>query len=208
MKNTKTLILEKALELFSLQGYDATTVREIAKAVGITQSSLYKHYKSKEDIFISIFNEMKRRYDEESSKDNIHITKNISSDSNHFSSMNRETIADSVINLINYSIDDEFVSRTRKLITIEQFRNKEISQIYTERYVDRMVNYHKVLFTFFKEKGLFFAPDIDSAALQYTAPIFTLLGIIDRELEKRDVCIKRLRCHVTSFIEFYSNGRL
>ena len=67
MTNTKTIILEKALELFSTKVYDATTVREIAHAVGITQSSLYKHYKSKEDIFISIFNEMKTRYDEESS---------------------------------------------------------------------------------------------------------------------------------------------
>ena len=54
-KITKEIILEKALELFSTKGYDATTVREIAKEVGITQSSLYKHYKSKEDIFISIF---------------------------------------------------------------------------------------------------------------------------------------------------------
>ena len=98
--------------------------------------------------------------------------------------------------------------RNRKLITIEQFRNKEISELYTERYVERMVNYHKVLFSFFKEKGLFFAPDIDSAALQYTAPIFTLPGIIDRESDKREECITRLRKHVISFIEFYSNGRL
>ena len=145
MNNTKKIILEKALELFSTKGYDATTVREIAKEVGITQSSLYKHYKSKEDIFISIFNEMKSRYDEESSKDSIHITKDSLSDGTHFSAMNRETIADSVINLINYSIDDEFVSRTRKLITIEQFRNKEIAKLYTQRYVDRMVDYHKAL---------------------------------------------------------------
>ena len=208
MNNTKNIILEKALELFSRKGYDATTLREIAKEVGITQSSLYKHYKSKEDIFISIFNEMKSRYDEESSKDSIHITNDSLSDGTHFSAMNRETIADSVINLINYSIDDEFVSRTRKLITIEQFRNKEISKLYTQRYVDRMVDYHKALFSIFKEKGLFFAPDIDSAALQYTAPIFTLLGIIDRESDKREECITRLRKHVTSFIEFYSNGRL
>ena len=208
MNNTKTIILEKALELFSTKGYDATTVREIAHAVGITQSSLYKHYKSKEDIFVSIFNEMRNRYDEESSKDDIHITKDISSDSNHFSLMTRESIADSVINLINYSLDDEFVSRTRKLITIEQFRNKEISEIYTQRYVERMVNYHKVLFTTFKDKGLFFAPDIESAALQYSAPIFTLLGIIDREPEKREEIVLRIKKHVITFIEFYSNGRL
>ena len=208
MTNTKSIILEKALELFSTKGYDATTVREIAHAVGITQSSLYKHYKSKEDIFISIFNEMKTRYDEESSKDNIHITKDISSDGNHFSLMTRDTIADSVINLINYSIDDEFVSRTRKLITLEQFRNKEIAQLYTERYVERMVNYHKELFTIFKEKELFFAPDIEAAALEYSAPIFTLLGIIDRQPEKREECMKRLKNHVINFIAFYSNGRL
>ena len=49
--DTKTLILIEALRLFSVSGYEAVTVEQISAAVGIKAPSLYKHYKSKRDIF-------------------------------------------------------------------------------------------------------------------------------------------------------------
>ena len=51
--NTKQKILAEALSLFSEKGYSAVYVGEIAEAVGIKAPSLYKHYKSKQDIFNS-----------------------------------------------------------------------------------------------------------------------------------------------------------
>jgi TetR/AcrR family transcriptional regulator len=44
-------ILHKALELFSLKGYDATSVREICEASGITKPTLYHFFKSKEGVY-------------------------------------------------------------------------------------------------------------------------------------------------------------
>ena len=49
--STKEKIRIKALHLFASYGYDAVSVAQIAKAVGIQAPSLYKHYASKEDIF-------------------------------------------------------------------------------------------------------------------------------------------------------------
>lgn len=51
MEDTKQRILEKSLELFSTKGYDAVSVGEIAKAVGIKAPSLYNHFPSKQAIF-------------------------------------------------------------------------------------------------------------------------------------------------------------
>lgn len=51
---TKERILDEALTLFSQYGYDAVSVAKIADAVGIKPPSLYKHFKSKEDIFNAI----------------------------------------------------------------------------------------------------------------------------------------------------------
>lgn len=53
-EDTKGRILSAALELFSKRGYEAVTVEQIAQAVGIKAPSLYKHFKSKRDIFDSI----------------------------------------------------------------------------------------------------------------------------------------------------------
>lgn len=51
---TKEAILRIALHLFSQKGYSATSIREIARAVGIKESSIYAHFASKEDIFRSV----------------------------------------------------------------------------------------------------------------------------------------------------------
>ena len=47
----------EALNLFSVKGYDPVSVRDIAYAVGIKESSLYNHFKNKQDIFDSILRE-------------------------------------------------------------------------------------------------------------------------------------------------------
>ena len=51
---TKEAILHKSLYLFSQKGYSATSIREIASAVGIKESSIYAHFSGKEDIFRSV----------------------------------------------------------------------------------------------------------------------------------------------------------
>ena len=51
---TKELIYQKSLELFSEHGYSSFGMRDLAKHVGIRASSIYNHYKSKEDILLEI----------------------------------------------------------------------------------------------------------------------------------------------------------
>ena len=60
MEDTKQRILEKSLELFSTKGYDAVSVGEIAKAVGIKAPSLYNHFPSKQAIFDAILETTKK----------------------------------------------------------------------------------------------------------------------------------------------------
>ena len=52
--STKEKILEAALSLFAENGYDGTSVEQIANIVGIKAPSLYKHFKGKEDILNSL----------------------------------------------------------------------------------------------------------------------------------------------------------
>jgi AcrR family transcriptional regulator len=52
---TKQKILEVAVNLFSKKGFSGVSVREIARNVGIKESSLYNHYQNKDDILVKIF---------------------------------------------------------------------------------------------------------------------------------------------------------
>jgi AcrR family transcriptional regulator len=56
VSSTKEKILNEALDLFAAKGYHGTSMREIAKAVGIKGSSIYNHFSGKEEIFSELFN--------------------------------------------------------------------------------------------------------------------------------------------------------
>src|SRR3954453_6983222 len=53
-RDTRALIQDVALELFLEQGYEATSLREIAERLGVTKAALYYHFKTKEDIVASL----------------------------------------------------------------------------------------------------------------------------------------------------------
>ena len=62
--STKEKILDAALTLFAENGYDGTSVEQIANIVGIKPPSLYKHYKGKEDILNALIDIAEVRYEE------------------------------------------------------------------------------------------------------------------------------------------------
>ena len=55
-------ILQSALELFSSKGYDATSVREICEAAGITKPTLYHFYGSKEGVYRALVEGVLERF--------------------------------------------------------------------------------------------------------------------------------------------------
>ncbi|MFI1254915.1 TetR/AcrR family transcriptional regulator [Streptomyces netropsis] len=62
--DTRERIQSTALELFVSQGYEKTSLREIAEALGVTKAALYYHFKTKEDILTAISDELGRPVDE------------------------------------------------------------------------------------------------------------------------------------------------
>ena len=60
-EKTKNLILEKSLQLISENGYSGTSVRTIASAVGLRESAIYNHFKSKKDVLIEIIKKYGQR---------------------------------------------------------------------------------------------------------------------------------------------------
>ena len=62
--STKEKILETALTLFAENGYNGTSMEQIAQDVGIKAPSLYKHFKGKEDILNTLIDTAKNRYEE------------------------------------------------------------------------------------------------------------------------------------------------
>ena len=61
-KGTKERILDVAIDLFSQRGYNAVSIRDIARRVRIHESTIYSHYKGKEDILNTIIESLIEKY--------------------------------------------------------------------------------------------------------------------------------------------------
>lgn len=201
-EDTRKRIIEKALELFSTRGYDAVSVGEIAKSVGIKAPSLYNHFPSKQAIFDAIVEETALQYQRDTDRIDIHV-QDAAQDIPVFTEITEDALFEKVRQIFEYSLHNETVSRFRRMMTIEQFRSPELSALYSRRYVERMVAYHAGIFRSLIASGELRAEDPDTMAMMYIAPVITLLGICDRQPEKEAECLMRLESHVRLFFRLF-----
>ena len=197
-ENTKMKILDKALELFSTQGYDSVSVGEIAKAVGIKAPSLYNHFPSKQAIFEAIVKSTAEQYESDTDKINIHV-QNVGKDIPSFAGITEEALFEKVQKIFEYSLHNDTISRFRRMMTIEQFRSTELAELYSKRYVERVLGYHADIFRALIAAGEIAEADPETLAMMYVAPVVTLIGMCDRQPERESECLEKLQKHVQLF---------
>ena len=200
--DTKHRILDEALTLFSRKGYANVYVGEIAEKVGIKAPSLYKHYKNKQAIFDAIVDEMNRRYEEQAGALSINGL-DPTADASVYMNVSEDTVVKIGTGLFRYFLHDDYTSRFRKILTIEQFHNTDFAKIYSEQYVDGPLSYQKMLFQFMIGNGAFIESDLDAMTLQFYSPIYMLLTLCDREPKREEEALKLLEMHFRQFSSLY-----
>ncbi len=194
-EDTKQKIIDKALELFAAHGYDAVSVGEIAKAVGIKAPSLYNHYPNKQAIFDAIVESTAKQYESDTGKINIHV-QNVAQDISVFTGITEDALFEKVRQIFVYSLHNETICNFRRMMTIEQFRSPELAALYSKRYVERMIDYHAGIFRALITVGEIPAEDPETLAIMYVAPVLTLIGVCDRQPEREGECLEKLKSEV------------
>ena len=205
-EDTKQKILEKALELFSERGYDAVSVGEIAKAVGIKAPSLYNHFPSKQAIFDAIVENTAAHYEKDTGEINIHV-QDVRRDVPTFSDISANALAEKVRQIFLYSLHDKTVGQFRRMMTLEQFRSPELAELFSKRYVDRMIAYHANIFRALIAAGELPDEDPETLAWMYVSPVITLLSVCDRQPEREAECLARLDAHVRLFFRTFNRKK-
>ena len=203
--NTKKRILDEALNLFSQKGYANVFVADIATAVGIKAPSLYKHYKSKQDIFNAILDEMKQSYDNQAEMLNINGN-NATADAEIFSAVSEDDLVKMGMGLYMYFLHDEYTQKFRKMLTIEQYGSKELAELFTKQYADGHLSYQSAMFSLLTANGVLKEENPNVMALQFYAPIFMALTICDRHPERETEFIPLIEQHIWQFSRLYSKG--
>ena len=110
--NTREEILEAALDLFSVNGYEATSISQLADAVGIRKASLYSHFVNKQDILDKIVKMVLDGYAQHSifanaNWDNPEFTKDKAG-------MTAEDAARMIQGQIRYILHDKHISKAER----------------------------------------------------------------------------------------------
>lgn len=196
-ENTAQKILDAALGLFAKKGYDAVSVDEIAKAVGIKAPSIYNHFGSKQELFDAIVETTAERYAHDTDKLDF-CAEGKAKDLSQVKKISEQALYEKVKQIFEYSLHDQWISDFRKMMTIEQFRSDSFGELYTKRFIDRLLDYHSAIFSSLISAGEI-TGNADALALIYVAPIITLIGICDRQPEREAECLKKLEKHVALF---------
>lgn len=200
---TKERIIEEALTLFAEKGYQGTSVKNIADAVGIKDSSLYKHFKSKKEIFDTIVREMSVRMERMSRENGLPDENDMNEAAELYGSISENGLLMLSEKIFLFYLRDEFAARFRRMLVIEQYRDKEVYGVYRGLFMDAAISYQTELFAEMIKHGVFEGKDPEAMAVNFYAPIFFLLNKYDQEPSREEEALRALRKQVLEFSRLY-----
>ena len=177
MGNRKEEILIVALHLFARDGYEAVSVSQIAGELDMTKGALYRHYKSKRDIFDSIVKRMEQQ-DGEQARENEVPEESIEKTPEEYQNVSFDDFVEYSKSMFEYWTEDDFASSFRKMLTIEQFRSEEMQNLYQQYLVSGPAGYVKDLFQNMKIK------DPEENAVKFYANMFFYYSMYDGAADK------------------------
>lgn len=202
MNSTRDAIVHKALNLFSEKGYDGVSMRDIAAAVGIKAASLYNHFKSKEDIFDGIMELMSLNYEMTATKIQL-PHHNMANAVDVYSQISQELLIEVASKLFLYFLKDDYASKFRRMLTIEQYRSSKALKMFKKYFIEDVLFYQSTLFECLIQTDNFNKFDSHIMALHFYAPIFMLLLQYDNQEEKESEALDILAKHVKQFSLLY-----
>ena len=199
MKNTKQEILNVSLDLFSIYGFEATSMSKIANTIGIRKASLYSHFESKQAILNEIIDEILEYYDKKSIFVNtdwntVDVPENV------------DEIVKKIQEQIQFILHDPYISKARKMLVIEQFNNPILSKLQTKQnYID-VLNYFTEFIQLLIQKDILIKEDATIMASQFCLPITVWINLCDREPERENEIMELICKHIEQFFKVYKKG--
>ncbi|MDD5729484.1 MAG: TetR/AcrR family transcriptional regulator [Victivallales bacterium] len=205
MSDTKEKILTTALQLFAQNGYEAVSVSTIAGVLGMTKGALYRHYKNKREIFDRIVDRMVQIDIERAKKHEVpEVTFDQSPSAYRSATMDK--IKSFTISQFQFWTKNEFGCDFRKMVTLEQYRNPEIADLYQKVFANGPVSYMEDLFREMMAQGVLKNSNPRLLALDFYAPFYLLISMSDAPFDG-EKAIVLLTAHIENFIQKNSTNK-
>lgn len=171
-RDTKRLICERALEVFAEKGYAATTMRDVAAAVGMRDASLYSHYPSKQAIFDAAVEHQLDRLTQA-----LRSRRALAHPADDASAYLADSPALTEVVLASYEpfFADADIVRLRRVLEGARHADPRCDELYRTVFVERPLELQRTIFSRLVEAGFFSPCDVDLAARQFHGPVFLAL---------------------------------
>lgn len=193
--STKSRILDEALVMFAENGYRGTNLRDLAARLGLSKSALYKHYASKEAIWNALLDRMEAYYGEQFGF--AERLPEIPKSGEELLALSMKRIA--------FTVQDERVILTRKLLLTEQFHDERVCKLATKHFLVGTQRMFSVLFEAMMAAGSMKKENPEMLAVMYTAPVTSLIQLCTREPERQaevmERCEEFLRYFIVTYVE-------
>lgn len=196
--NTKQEILEASLELFSVQGFEATSISQIASSVGIRKASLYSHFESKQAILDTLVQQVLQQYAEHSifaradwERDDVNLP------------LTSDEAVEMVQGQLRYLLHDPMICRARKMLVIEQFQNPDLAKLQTKQNYSDVLAYFTGLIKCLIREGILTEDDPEIMAAQLCLPVSVWINLCDREPDREKEVMVLVAKHIRQFFRVY-----
>ena len=198
--STKQKILDASLESCSVQGFEATSISQIADAVGIRKASLYSHFESKQAILDALVKEVLEQYEEHS----LFVSTNQAKDADELP-LTPDAVVQMIQGQIRYILHDPSISRARKMLVIEQFQNPELAKLQTKQNYSDVLQYFTGLMKGLTWNGVLAEDDPEIRAAQFCLPISVWINLCDREPDREQEVLELAEKHIRQFFRLYQS---
>lgn len=200
--NTKQEILNASLELFSVQGFEATSISQIASAVGIRKASLYSHFENKQAILDALVEEVLKQYEEHS----IFVKKDWKKDVSDLP-YSADAAVQMIQGQIRYILHDSSISRARKMLVIEQFQNQKLAKLQTKQNYQDVLDYFTGMIRQMIRREVLREDDPEIMAAQFCLPITVWINLCDREPDQEPEVMELVEKHIRQFFKMYCSEK-
>jgi AcrR family transcriptional regulator len=205
---TRERIIDESLTLFSRKGFKGTSVKNIADAVGIKDASLFKHFKSKQEILDTIVVTMRKRIEDMSDTFGLPSDVSFQQAAAIYAKFDENMLVEFSNRIFLFYLKDSYISRFWRLGTMEQFQNEEVYEVFSKLFLEDSIAYQTALFAEMSKENIFVEADPQVMAMYFYTPIFFLLSKYANISGKEEEALQMLEKQVREFYRIYKRKEL
>ena len=105
---------------------------------------------------------------------------------------------------IKFTMHDDIVRKTRRILAMEQFRNERIAELTSRYHLENLQEMYTGIFMGFMEKGILKKDDPELIALEFVSPVSLPIHMYDRQPEREEEVLNKIRKHFEHFAKVYA----